>query len=137
MDELEEGKIVGPLLLRDAPMRPQPGAQQRPNTFHGVDVDFAEAIAIFVSRILALAMVDGLVAEAPLRQSALNRVLVGVNQAAEGDACQDQRLDRRLSNIGQQRQDYSTAALNHAEDRGFLLVQGAPARHAFQATPAP
>ena len=73
--------------------------------------------------------------EAPLRQSAIDRVLVGVDQAAEGDACQDQRLDRRLPNIGQQMQDYSTAALNHAEDRGFLLLQGAPARHAFQAAP--
>ena len=28
MDELEEGKIVGQLFLRDAPVRPQPGAQQ-------------------------------------------------------------------------------------------------------------
>ena len=35
--EFEEGKIVGQLLLRDAPVRPQPGAQQRPNTFHGVN----------------------------------------------------------------------------------------------------
>src|SRR4051812_39348259 len=57
--------------------------------FHGIDVDFAEAIAIFVSRILALAMVNRLVTEAPLRQSAINCVLVGVDQAAEGDACQD------------------------------------------------
>ena len=57
MDELEEGKIVGQLLLRDAPVRPQPGAQQRPNAFHGVDVDFAEAITILVSGILAPAMV--------------------------------------------------------------------------------
>src|SRR3954452_5817351 len=48
--------------------------------FHGVNVDFAEAI--FVSRILAPTMVNGLVAEAPLRQSAINRVLVGVDQAA-------------------------------------------------------
>ena len=97
--ELEESKIVGQLLLRDAPVRPQPGAQQRPNTFHGVDVDFAEAIAIFVSRILAPTMVDGLVAEAPLRQSAINRVLVGVDQAAEGDAGQEQWLDRGLPNL--------------------------------------
>ena len=33
--EFEEGKIVGQFLLRDAAVRPQPGAQQRPNTFHG------------------------------------------------------------------------------------------------------
>src|SRR3954451_25024082 len=41
----------------------------------GVDVDFAQSIAIFVSRILAPTMGDGLVAEAPLRQSAINRIL--------------------------------------------------------------
>ena len=75
--------------------------------FHGVDVDLAEAVTILIAGILAPTMVDGLVAEAPLRQSAINRVLVGVNQAAEGDACQDQRLDRRLSNIGQPMQDHS------------------------------
>src|SRR3954452_430495 len=97
--------------------------------FHGVDVDFAEAIAIFVSGILAPTMVDGLVAEAPLRQSAINRVLVGVDQAAEGDAGQEQRFDRGLPNIGQQMQDYGTAALNHAKDRRLLLLQRAAARH--------
>ena len=31
MDELEEGEIVGQLFLGDAPVRPQPGAQQRPD----------------------------------------------------------------------------------------------------------
>src|SRR4051812_9843595 len=97
--------------------------------FHGVNVDFAEAIAIFVSRILALPMVDGLVAEAPLRQSAINRVLVGVDQAAEGDAGQEQWFDRDLPNIGQQMQDYGTAALNHAENRRLLLLQRAAAQH--------
>src|SRR3954447_11968067 len=86
--EFEEGEIVGQLLLRDAAM--QPGAQQRPNTFHGVNVDFAESIAIFVSGILAPTMVNGLVAETPLRQSAIDRVLVGVDQAAERDASQEQ-----------------------------------------------
>src|SRR4051812_49033852 len=81
-------------------MRAQPGAQQRPNTFHGVDVDFAEAVAIFVSGILAPTMVDGLVAETPLRQSAIDRVLVGVDQAAKRNAGQEQWLDRSLPKIG-------------------------------------
>jgi hypothetical protein len=41
LDELEEGEIVGQLLLGDAAVRPQPGAQQRPDAFHGVDVNWA------------------------------------------------------------------------------------------------
>src|SRR3954471_725743 len=103
--------------------------------FHGVDVDFAEAITILVTGILTSTMMNSLVTEAPFHQSAIDRILVGVDQAAEGDAAQDQRLDRRLPNIGQQMQDYGAAALNHAEDRGLLLLQGASARHAFQAAP--
>src|SRR3954464_15667083 len=134
--EFEEGKIAGQLLLRDTAMRPQPGAQQRPNTFHGVNVDFAEAVAILIPGILAPTMVDGLVAEAPLRQSAIDRVLVGVDQAAERDAGQEQWLDRGLPNIGQQMQDYGAAALNHAENRRLLLLQRAAARHPLQ-TAAP
>src|SRR3954465_6312301 len=54
--------------------------------FDGVDVDFAEAVAIFVSGILAPPMVDGLMAETPLRQSTIDRVLVGVDQAAKRNA---------------------------------------------------
>src|SRR3954447_10181287 len=57
----------------------------------GINVDFAESI--FVSGILAPTMVNGLVAETPLRQSAIDRVLVGVDQAAERDASQEQWFD--------------------------------------------
>jgi hypothetical protein len=53
VDELEEAEVGGQLLLRDAAMRPQPGAQQRPKTLGRVDVDLAEAVAILVTGILA------------------------------------------------------------------------------------
>src|SRR3954463_4700578 len=90
--------------------------------FHGIDVDFTEAVTILIPSILAPAMVNCLMTEAPLRQSAIDRVFVGVDQAAEGDAAQDQRLDRRLPN--KQMQDHGAAALNHAEHRWLLLLQG-------------
>jgi len=64
--ELKQGKIVRQLLLRDATVWPQPGAQQRPDSFHRVDVDFTEAIAILVAGILAATMVDGFMTKAPL-----------------------------------------------------------------------
>src|SRR6185369_15235580 len=51
--ELEEGEIERQLLLRDAPVRAQPGAQQRPDALHGVDVDLAEPVAIVIARVLA------------------------------------------------------------------------------------
>ena len=37
--ELEEAEIERQLLLRDAPVRAEPGAQQGPRPLHGVDVD--------------------------------------------------------------------------------------------------
>jgi len=44
--ELEEAEIERQLVLREAPVRAQPGAQQRPKAFHGVDVDLAEAVPV-------------------------------------------------------------------------------------------
>src|SRR3954453_7879727 len=57
----------------------------------------------------------------PIRQPAIDRVLVGVDQAAERNAGQEQWLDRGLPNIGQQMQDYGAAALNHAKNRRLFL----------------
>jgi hypothetical protein len=54
--ELEEAKVEWQLILRDAPMWSQPGVQQRPEPFHGVDVHLAEVVAILVAGILAASM---------------------------------------------------------------------------------
>src|SRR3712207_9482402 len=67
--ELEEAEIQRQLLLRDASVRAEPGAQQGPRPLHGVDVDLAEAIAILVTRVLATCVADGLVPIAPGRQA--------------------------------------------------------------------
>jgi len=63
--ELEEAEVKRQLVLRDAPMRSQPGAQQRPEAFDRVDVDLAEAVPIFVAGVLAAPMADRLVPVAP------------------------------------------------------------------------
>src|SRR3712207_8373698 len=59
--ELEEAEIQRQLLLRDAPVRAEPGAQQGPRPLHRVDVDLAEAVAILVARVLATSVADRLV----------------------------------------------------------------------------
>ena len=51
VDELEEAEIGGQLFLRDAAMRPQPRAQQRPEALGRVDVDLPEAVTIVVTGI--------------------------------------------------------------------------------------
>src|SRR3954453_17078988 len=59
--ELEESEVERQLLLRDAAVRPQPGAQQRPDPLHGVDVHLAEAVAVVIPSVLAPRVADRLV----------------------------------------------------------------------------
>jgi hypothetical protein len=68
--ELEEAEIEWQLLLRNAPMRAEPGAQQRPDPFEGIDVDLTEAVPILVARIFAAGMTDSFVLITPVRQRA-------------------------------------------------------------------
>src|SRR4051794_25675312 len=51
--DLEEGEVERQLLLRDAPVRPQPGAQQRPDALRGVDVHLAGPVAVLIAGVLA------------------------------------------------------------------------------------
>src|SRR3954453_100594 len=67
MHELKEAEIKRQLVLRDTAVRAQPGAQQRPETLDGIDVDFTEAITIFVASILSAGMAHRLVAVTPGR----------------------------------------------------------------------
>src|SRR5919205_4276454 len=50
--DLEEAEIERQLVLRDTAVRPQPGAQQRPEAFERVDVHLAEPVAVLVACIL-------------------------------------------------------------------------------------
>jgi len=74
--ELEEAEIKRQLVLRDAPVRAQPGAQQGPKALHRVDVDLAKAVAVLVARILAAGVADRLVPIAPGGQARVNAILV-------------------------------------------------------------
>src|SRR3978361_2127881 len=118
-------------------MRAQPGAQQRPETFNGVDVDFAESVAVFVARILTASMADRLVAVAPGWQSGVDAVFIGVDQRAGRNRLRDDWLDGCLPHVGQHVQDYLSAALDQAEHWRFLLLQRAASRRALKpATPS-
>src|SRR5689334_22175823 len=46
VNELEETEIERQLVLREAPVRAQPGAQEGPEPFYGVDVHLAEAVPV-------------------------------------------------------------------------------------------
>src|SRR5215217_2540227 len=137
VDELEETEIERQLVLREAPMRAEPGAQQRPEAFHGVDVDLAEAVAVLVARILPAAVADGFAPVTPGCQAGVGAILVGVDVGALGDHRPDDRLDRLLPHVGEHAQDDLPAALDQAEDRWPVLLQRAAARCGLQlAAPA-
>jgi hypothetical protein len=132
VDELEESEIDGQLVLRDTAVRTEPGAQQRPEAFDGIDVDFAEAVAILITRILAPPMADRLVPVAPARQAGIDGVLVGVDERARRDGRLDDRLDCCLPDIVEHLQNDVAVALDQAADRWLLRLQGAPAGGSFE-----
>ncbi len=135
--ELEEAEIKRQLVLRDAAVRSQPGAQQRPEAFHGVDMHLAEAVAVFVASVFAAPMADRLVPVAPGWQAGVDAVFVRVDEGARGDGGGDDRLDRGLLHVGQHAQHDLAAALDQAKDRRLVLLQRAAARRACQLAPAP
>src|SRR4051812_25595059 len=121
-------------------MRPQPGSQERPEALEGVDVDLAEAIAVLVPGVFASTMTNRLVAVAETRKPGIDAILVSIDGRAFGDGLlddrmdglPDDRMDGRLLDIGQHPDHDLAAALNHAEDRRLLLLQGAATAAALQ-----
>ena len=65
VDKLEEAEIKKQVLLSDSAVGSQPGTQQGPESFHRVDMDFVEAITVFVTGILSGVMADRFVLKAP------------------------------------------------------------------------
>src|SRR5947209_3732794 len=98
----------------------------------------AEAVAVFVTRILTVRMADRLVAVAPGWQPGIDVVFIGIDQRAGRNRLGDDRLDRRLLHVGQHVQDHRSATLDQAKDWRFLLLQRAASRRARKlATPSP
>jgi hypothetical protein len=52
--EFKESQVNRQLFLRNAAMWAQPRAQQRPETFHRVDMDFVETVTVFIAGVLSL-----------------------------------------------------------------------------------
>ncbi len=130
MNELEEAEVERQLVLRDAPVRAQPGAQQRPETLDGVDVDLAKPVAILVAGVFTSGVADRLVPVAPDWQAGIDAVFVRVDESVMGDGGGDDRLDRLLLHVGQHAQHDLSATLNQAKDWWLVLFQRAAARRA-------
>ena len=118
-------------------MRSQPGTEQGPKALQGVDMNLMEGISVLVTGVFAPAVTHGMMIKTPILQRVINRVFIGMNARSGGDKGLDQRADRGLLDILQHPDDHRAAPLDHAENRWFLLLQGAPAPRALQPAPTP
>jgi len=71
----------------------------------------------------------------PLRQPAVDVIIIGVNHAPRMDRGSDDRVDGRLLDVLQHADDDLPSPLNHPQDRWLLLLQGPSAPLAFEASP--
>src|SRR3954467_11103056 len=137
VNELEESQIRRQLLLRDPPMRTEPRTQQRPGPLQRVDMHLAEPVTVIIAGELARRVADRLVVVAPVVQTAVDVILIGVNHTPPGAHLLDQGADRHLLDVLQHADHDLTATLQHPEDRRLLLGQRAPATLPLQTSPAP
>src|ERR687897_1484605 len=89
-----------------------------------------------IAGVLAPGMADRFVTIAPVFQTGINIVFVGVDQSPRADSLRDDRRDGGLLNVGQHPEHDFAAALDQSEDRRLLLVQGAATAFTFQSPPA-
>src|SRR5215510_9620305 len=113
-------------------MRPQPAPQQRPEPFHGIHMDFTQAVAIFIASELSSSMIDTLMVVSPEPQAGINAIFIRVHKRIWHDGVFDEGLDRLLLHIGHQLDHYLTSPLNHPQDRRPLFFQGATTTFAFE-----
>src|ERR1017187_388033 len=97
-------------------------------------MDFAKAIAILITGIFSLTVINGTMVIAPLLQAVVDRVFIGIKRAALGDQTADNRLAGFLLNIVEHVNDHLTTPLKETEHGRFLSVQSASPTCAFQSS---
>ncbi len=121
MNKLEKTQVERQLLLRNPPVRAQPRTQERPQAFDRIDMDFVKAIAIFISGIFPLTVIDCLVAIAPLDEPPIDRLFIRVDHRLGHYRLCDDRCNGLLLDILQHLQYNRATAFNHTENRRLLL----------------
>jgi len=97
-------------------------------------MNLMKAIAIFITGILSLSVIDCFVVIAPLDQTTVDVVLIGVDESSRTNGLLNQRFDGQLLHIFQHLNDDLSTPLEHAQDRRFFLGQGSSASFAFEPT---
>lgn len=107
-------------------MGAKPAPQQRPKPFHGVAMHLTVPIAILVTGIFTLTVVDRLVQIAPFGQFIINVVLVRVYGRPFGNRFLDDRADGLPLDVVNHFQAYLAAPCGQPQ-YGVLLIAACPA----------
>ncbi len=83
-------------------MRAQPRGQERPKTFHGIDMHFMRAIATLIARVSASGMIDRLVLILPCFQARVDVVFIDKDQTSDLNGLFEDGLGYLLLPIRQQ-----------------------------------
>ncbi len=95
---------------------------------------FVEAIAVVISGIFALAMVDALSCIAPRFQSTINVVFIGRNTCSRFNRRFNERPNGDVLDVFYHPNDDLPTAFNHTKDRGLFFGQRAATSSPFEAT---
>ena len=105
-------------------------------TLDRVDVDFAEAVAVFVASEFTSTVTNCVMAIAPSRQPVVDVIFVSHHSCPRGNRFSDDGLDGLLLDIGQHLDDDLAATLYHPEDGGLLFRERAAPALTFQSAAA-
>src|SRR6266704_6906512 len=98
-------------------MGAQPAPQERPKPFDGIDMDFTQAVAIFISGVLSSSMIHMLMVVSPDTEACINAIFIRIHTCTWSNGLFDERFDGLLLHIGKHVDDHLTISLNHPNDR--------------------
>jgi hypothetical protein len=99
-------------------------------------MDLAEPIAILISGILSLSMINSFMGVAPGFQLAIHAVFIGKNECTGLNGLTNDGLNGLLLDIGEHLNDHFPAPLDHAQNRRLFFVECASPWTAFQPSAA-
>ena len=105
----------------------QPAPQERPKPFDGIDMDFTQAVAIFISGVLSSSMIHMLMVVSPDTEACINAIFIRINKRTRSNSLLDEGLDGFLFHVRKHVDDDLTTPLNHPKDRWSLFGQCATA----------
>ena len=100
-------------------------------------MDFAPAIAIFVTRVFSSAMTNAFVNVAPRFKSGIDIVFIRIDERSSPHRCLNNRLDGLLLNIREHLDHHFAATLNHPEDRWLLFFERTASAKPLELAPPP